>query len=537
MVNLATVAIALTTGTASACLALVIARLAPALPRGGLSLRAGTAPPEPIAMLFQDRRLVDATEAARGFLGALPGESDWARLWAWLAQRFEAPGLILDRAAADGTATITATGAPAGPGGAARCGAATLRLRADDLGQGLVRLEIVDPGLDCSGVTVNAHSLAAMEDEIAVLRESVDHAPVLIWREDGQGTVTWANAAYLREIEARDPENICWPLPRLIALPEGASAVRRAEIRLDDQPRWFDCHVQAADGHRTIFAVPADGAERAERNLREFVQTLTKTFADLHIGLAIFDRERRLQLFNPALTDLTGLPAAFLTARPTLYAVLDSLREARMIPEPKDYASWRRRMATLEAGAASGHHVETWTLPGGQTYRVTGRPHPGGAIAFLFEDISAEVALTRRFKAELSLGAEVLDALESAVAIFDADGGLLSTNRLFDALWGVDAASTLRGFDRLWRQVAEDSPGYRALRAALSAGRVDGRRSGAIAGPDQALLSWRVRPLSGGRRMVLFARTVAGTGEPIRGDLPTGPCAEGETETRLAGAV
>lgn len=525
MVNFTTVAIALLTGTASACLALWILHRTPALFARTDHSRANAAPLEPIAMLFRDRRLVDATGSARSLLDSLPGDSDWSRLWGWLSQRFEAPAAILDRAAAAGEAETASAGT----------GAATLRLRAEDLGNGLLRLEIVDPELEYSGITVNAHSLAAMEDEISVLRESVDHAPVLIWREDGQGTVTWANGAYLREIETQNPEDICWPLPRLIALPEGTDGVRRAEIGPDDQPRWFDCHIQSADRHRTVFAVPADNAVRAERSLREFVQTLTKTFADLPIGLAIFDRERRLQLFNPALTDLTGLHAAFLTARPTLYAVLDSLREARMMPEPKDYASWRRTMATLEAGAASGHHMETWTLPGGQTYRVTGRPHPGGAIAFLFEDISSEVSLTRRFKAELSLSAEVLDALESAVAIFDADGRLLNTNQLFDDLWGADAASTLRGFDQLWRRVAEDSPGYRALRAALSAGRNDGRRNGAIAGPDQALLSWRVRPLNGGRRMVLFARTVPGTGEPIRGDLLLGLAPEGgDVAPRLA---
>lgn len=498
MVDWTTAASAVLAGTLSACLALVIARFLPLL-SGDTRPRPSLAPVEPIVLLFRDRRLVDATGAARGLLDALPGDGDWSRLWTWLVQRFDDPQRILGMAAADGTAEIP---------GATGQGLSTLRLRAEDLGKGLLRLEIVDPALEHAGITVNSHSLAAMENELSVLRESVDHAPVLIWREDRAGTVTWANAAYLREIEAQFPDEVRWPLPRLVALPEGAAPVRRAQIELDDQPRWFDCHLEAGTDHRTVFAVPADDAVRAERSLREFVQTLTKTFADLHIGLAIFDRERRLQLFNPALIDLTDLPIGFLTARPTLYAMLDALRESRMVPEPRDYASWRRTMATLEAGAASGHHVETWTLPGGQTYRVTGRPHPDGAIAFLFEDISSEIALTRRFKAELSLAAEVIDALDSAVAIFDTDGRLLSTNQLFDAMWGADSATTLRGFDELWRRVAEDSPGYQALRAALSGSRVDGRRSGAIAGPDRSLLSWRVRPLSGGRRMVLFEQAV-----------------------------
>ena len=80
-----------------------------------------------------------------------------------------------------------------------------------------------------------------------------------------------------------------------------------------------------------------------------------------------------------------------------------------MVPEPKDYRSWSNQMNSLEAAAASGHHVGIWSLPGGQTYRVTGRPHPDGAVAFLFEDITSEISLTRQFRADLSLGAEVLE--------------------------------------------------------------------------------------------------------------------------------
>ena len=72
-----------------------------------------------------------------------------------------------------------------------------------------------------------------------------------------------------------------------------------------------------------------------KRPQRDFVQTLTKTFAQLSVGLAIFDADRRPVLFNPALGDLSLLPADFLIARPTLFSFLDRLRDNRMIPEPK----------------------------------------------------------------------------------------------------------------------------------------------------------------------------------------------------------
>jgi PAS domain-containing protein len=70
-------------------------------------------------------------------------------------------------------------------------------------------------------------------------------------------------------------------------------------------------------------------AEKAQRN---FVQALTKTFAQLSIGLAIFDRNGQLALFNPALAELTGLRAEFLSGRPTVQTFLDRLRETRKMP-------------------------------------------------------------------------------------------------------------------------------------------------------------------------------------------------------------
>lgn len=65
-----------------------------------------------------------------------------------------------------------------------------------------------------------------------------------------------------------------------------------------------------------------------------------------------------------------------------------------MLPEPEDYKAWRVEFAVLEKAAASGQYEETQALLNGQTYRVTGRPHPDGTVAFLMEDICAEMSLT-----------------------------------------------------------------------------------------------------------------------------------------------
>ncbi|WP_299360784.1 PAS-domain containing protein [uncultured Paracoccus sp.] len=493
-IEVTTIVAALATGTVSVLIALALwRRLEPGGARRPVLVDARA---EPMVLLFRDRQLVDATPPARMLLSKLHGDDEWARLTAWLAMRFPDLGSTIEVVSQQGRAETL---------GGRGLGAARLRLTIEDLGSRVLRLTIADPQAENAGVTVDSLSLAHMEEELDLLRRSVDEAPVMIWREAEDGQVTWANAAYLREVEAHSPDDTLWPMPRLIDVPVPSDAATpvRAVLETGDSARWFDCYARQDQGGRMIFAVAADSAVRAERSLREFVQTLTKTFADLPIGLAIFDRQRHLQLFNPALIDLTGLPTGFLTARPTLHALLDRLREVRMVPEPKDYRSWRAKMTSLEAAAASGHHVETWTLPGGQTYRVTGRPHPDGAIAFLFEDITTEMSLTRRFRAELSLGSEVLDAVDEALAVFDASGRLVITNKRYSDQWGDQLRPTLTDHMAAWRAAVPEG-GHEGLRQALTELRGRELRRGATIAPNGGLMSWTVRPLSGARTLVSF---------------------------------
>ncbi|MRX49821.1 PAS domain-containing protein [Paracoccus sp. S-4012] len=446
----------------------------------------------PIVFLFDHARLADATEPGRRLLARLPG-TDLESLLGWLGPRL--PNAAATLAALPDRGTVEAEGD-------------RLHLRAEDLGEGMMRLTLSDSLAEGTGVVVDALSQNALEEEVELLRQAVDGAPLLCWREDGAGGIAWANAAYLAEAETRLPGHPAWPVPRLFDLPPDLAALeggQRQSLGDGAAQRWFMCHARAdaEGGGRLVFALPADEAVHAERSLREFVQTLAKTFADLPIGLAVFDRGRNLQLFNPALIDLTGLPTTFLAARPSLYALLDRLREARMVPEPKDYRSWQRQMSTLEAAAASGHHVETWSLPGGRTYRVTGRPHPDGALAFLFEDITSEMSMTRRFRAQLSVGTQVVDTLDEALAVFGSDGQMLLGNEAWRRVWDDDVLPLPERL-RAIGGAGGGGPGAQRLAELLAPGAAREGANGAMAATDGTLLAWRILPLPGGQWMLGF---------------------------------
>jgi len=393
----------------------------------------------------------DAREAARCFLfrgGALidtdapdfvlpdsvgTSEDDWARFRRWLAPRFADPG-------------------PVEPGSSllleARGGdAATLRIaRQGDT----LRATLCDPG----GCAVSHHELQRRLAQADVHRTALANAPLPVWQRAETGAILWENTAATALPEAVRAQLLAAPEPGRIATPT--------------PPRWYDLVIRPAPGGAFLFARDVTAIVEAEHARRAFVQTLGRTFADLPTGLAIFDRDRTLAMFNPALTDLTGLDPVYLSGRPDILGFFDTLRNRQVMPEPRSYATWRDEIHAMIRAADQGQYQEVWSLVAGLTYRVTGRPHPDGAVAFLFENISDQVAATRDQRAALDLRQAALDRVAEAVAVLSEDGALRFCNRRFALLLRLapeqrtglalpDLVETCRarfGPDPLWQEIA-----------------------------------------------------------------------------------
>lgn len=458
---------------------------------------------EPTVYLFEGRDLVDATGPAFALLSRLSGpEGEWDRLLAYLVQRLPGFPDQLSRLEDLGQFTLAASDAP------------HFCLHAELVGPA-VRLTLTDLLAEGQFVVIDGLSHHAAEQELATSREALELLPLAAWRRGADGTITWANAAYLL-LATRQSETgeLVWPLPDLFRpetdRPQPKGAKRQKLVNPQGgKDEWFDCHTLPGAVGSIGFALPADAAVRAERSLRDFIQTLTKTFAHLPIGLAIFDRNRQLALFNPALTDLTTLDGEFLAGRPTLHAFLDGLREARILPEPKNYASWRQQMNDLEKAASAGQYEETWLLPTSQTYRVIGRPHPEGAMALLIEDISAEISLTRRFRAEIELAQSVVDALEDAVAVFSDTGELVMSNRAYATLWQVDprpklGATSILDAMRHWQARSRPTPIWGDLRDFVTQQGERAEWDGVVTLQDGPVIEAGVTPMPQGRTLVRF---------------------------------
>jgi PAS domain-containing protein len=374
---------------------------------------------------------------------------------------------------------------------------------------------------DARALAEARRDLEAAGAEARFLREVLDRAPFLAWTLGPDGHVSWANATYRQRFD--DPAEGL-PDHRLhdaflhtleeVPLTAGPSGGLRRRVavarRQEADPDWFEIsQVRGAEGATLGYATPADDLVAAEASLRRFVETLTETFAHLPIGLAVFDKNRRLGLFNPALTDLVKIDAVWLAARPSLRDFLERLRETRQMPEQKDFAAFRRMLTELEKGAREGTYEENWVLPSGKIFRVTGRPHPQGALAFLFEDISTAIMLERRYRGELELSQATLDRLSEAVAVFDTSGMLVFVNSAFESIWGLDPMAGLDGpgvaeMTALWQERCAPSPAWAQLRDYATGAETRTSWTAAVETRDGRPLELLAAPLPNGSTLVVF---------------------------------
>lgn len=467
-----------------------------------------------ITFLFDDETLINASPLARNIMEHRQAEqSDWEAFLSLLSARF--PDL---RSQLANLAQIEKLSIKPDDGHSSWIEA--------EYWNGLARITVIQDQ-EHPDDTIDSLTANAIEHELETLRSIGEDSPQLIWKQDSEGVITWANKSYFELSELLfpvTPDNaLPWP-PRSIfvdtATPAGNAPVidlHRVDIDQAEKPIWFEV-TSLKRGNNTIhFAIDATAVVAAKDAQRDFVQTLTKTFAHLSVGLAIFDADRRLVLFNPALGDLSHLPAEFLIARPTLFAFLDRLRDNRMIPEPKNYSSWRNQMAELETAAAKGSYQETWSIPNGQTFRVTGKPHPNGAIAFLLEDISDEVSLTRKFRSQIDVGNAVIDNLDAAVCVFSSTGTMIMANTAYQSLWGSSLESSLniRDFKEEsanWQKVTAPSPVWLKLDEAISLSKPEVPWRGTVWLDSHVEINCQYHPMPNGNHQVTF--TLAGADKP-----------------------
>jgi PAS domain-containing protein len=466
--------------------------------------------------LFDGEDLVDATPSALRLLaGSAFTDKPWYALLEKLSARFDNLETRLGEIAIAGS--IVLQGTP-------RADAQPVALRAELRG-GLTKITLAHPGRESGVHRGDMLTVHALDSELVELRDAANVAPFPMWRILKSGEITWANEAYMKLLSRLPPVKASanWPLAQLFDISAQKADVKGMPLRRPGPAGdgWFDIAVCKTGEGTQCYALPADSAVLAEGTLEDFKQTLANTFAHLSTGLAVFDRRRKLQLFNPSLAKLIDVPLDVLLRRPTLFALLDAMRDRNMLPEPKDYKSWRHQMADVEETSLRGQYNEVWHLPNGQALRVVGSPYPNGALALMIDDITDQVVRDRLSRGELDLVLAVTDQITEAVIVFSPVGRVLFANAQYRRLWAADPAAGPGKGDfldelELWRSQSLPSLVWSGVEGAIAtgSGRMENLR---FTLRDGKPMSCRVIPIAGMGIGVMFqidsaARDIADAG-------------------------
>ena len=222
------------------------------------------------------------------------------------------------------------------------------------------------------------------------------------------------------------------------AVKETGGWSRRASAVVGGERRTFDAveartAVGSAGFARDISEVAALRAEM-ERNEDDYSRMIDR----LSTAVAIFDKTKRLTLYNAAYRQIWPLEPAFLDQRPTDGEILDLLRAKRQLPEQVDFPAWKAQQ--LNAYRAIEPSETVWHLPDGRALRVVTSPNPKGGVTYLYDDATQSYALASQVNALTHVQGETLDVLKEGVAAFGADGRMKLFNPAFAELWRIDPA-------------------------------------------------------------------------------------------------
>ncbi len=350
-------------------------------------------------------------------------------------------------------------------------------------------------------------------------RAILDALPIPVWLRDKGLALAWANHAFLKGTGAKDLEAARRDQPALDKGERELAASARAN-NAPQQSRRFSVvggqrraldFTQIPLGDAGVIGTAVDVTEvtAVEARLQQHADAHADTLDKLQTAVAIFGRDQKLSFYNKAFVKLWGLPETFLDRHPGEGEFLDRLREARKLPEQRDYPAWKRaRLALYRDGARENSNEETWHIPGGQTIRVVTQPHPFGGLTFLYEDVTARLNLQSDYNTLVKVQSATLNTLSEGVAVFGPDGKLKLHNAAFARIWEFDRDDLegephLRTIAALSRDKFGDCAIWDQLIQAIMAG-ASARELGDVERSDRSILSLSTSPLPDGATLVTF---------------------------------
>ncbi|HKT77079.1 MAG TPA: PAS-domain containing protein [Sphingobium sp.] len=289
-----------------------------------------------------------------------------------------------------------------------------------------------------------------LRDALEALAGLVEAAPFPMWHRTPDMRLSLVNAAYVRAVDGESAGEVIASGIELVepvggltpqaaaeqALSESRAVERMVPATIDGERRTMRVvDVPLGDAGVAGFAMDQNELEQARVEHRR-LETAQRDLLDrLSAGVARFGSDRTLRFWNQPFMSLFGLDQEHLADQPVFERVLDRMREARRLPEHRDFPAWRaeRRDWFLSPDPRE----ENWLLADGTHLRVYAQPLPDGGLLLIFEDRTEQVQLSSARDTLLRVRTATFDNLFESIGVFSSDGRLSLWNSRFRTIWEI----------------------------------------------------------------------------------------------------
>lgn len=357
----------------------------------------------------------------------------------------------------------------------------------------------------------------AMLGEFETMRQIAMIAQMPVWLRDGNGRLSWVNAAYARAVEADTPAQAVAEQRELLPtaareqiarhqLNDAAFVSRLSTVIGKERHQFMVTDWRGEDGSAGI-AVDITAQELLREEYEHAQRSHADTLDQLNTAVAIFDSGQKLRFYNLAFQKLWNLDTAFLSSAPSHELLLDRLRGDGVLPEQPEWRRWKDQLLGAYRAVDSQEHW--WHLPDGRTIRVVANPQHKDGVTWVFENLTEKIDLESRYKTAIRVQGETLDNLAEGVAVFGPDGRVRLCNPAFAELWGLPEElaqenvhiSAIRGACDV---ISRDSPWPAFVSMATGFDETRDERKGRTELSDGTILSWAAMPLPNGQLMTTF---------------------------------
>lgn len=304
-------------------------------------------------------------------------------------------------------------------------------------------------------------ALAAMRSMEAVttvekreneLRSILNALPLPIWLRNSKLDLTWCNKSYTRAVDDSSAAVIAdqkeLPITGIDknelgqhalaqrAVAQDAPQSARGHIIMDGQRRLIEMTEISLTPEKRVVGMAIDVTREEELGsaYKRLVASHNEALEQLRTAIAMFDADTRLEFYNSAYEQLTGMSGSWLDTKPKLGEIIDKMRELRKLPEQVDYKqfkqNWLNRFTSLLEP-----YEEMQYLPDGSVNRMIVVPRPMGGLLLTLEDVTSRLQLETSYNTLMAVQQETIDSLREGIAVFGEDGRLRLSNTSFAKIW------------------------------------------------------------------------------------------------------